>query len=167
MDFDQTWMKGTVAQYAKKIAKRCGAMKGGDISTHIRCFHRHLPTGTKLLFTYDVGMHSSGWWKNPDYERCMHLSLSFVDPVTGAYLDKDDRLTREWCEAFFGSDVDKLWCEPPHSSEGKGACVWHYRLFCDPSWSPIVPRGEVYSTEFTEAGWKSWSDAQEAIRKNI
>jgi hypothetical protein len=45
--------------------------------------------------------------------------------------------------------------------------VWHYRLFADPSWAAIVPRGEVYSTELTEAGYLSFSElgyqtAQEA-----
>lgn len=39
----------------------------------------HEPTGTMLLFTRDIGHHTSGWWKNPDYERCYHLSLSFWD----------------------------------------------------------------------------------------
>lgn len=36
--------------------------------------------------------------------------------------------------------------------------VYHYRLFCDEAWKPIMPRGEVYSTQFTERGWKSFSD---------
>ena len=30
-----------------------------------------------IILTRDVGYHSSGWWKNPDYERCYHLSISF------------------------------------------------------------------------------------------
>lgn len=33
--------------------------------------------GCFLVYTRDVGHHSCGWWKNPDYERCYHLSLSW------------------------------------------------------------------------------------------
>lgn len=47
-----------------------------------RC-RRIIPIGFVALFTHDRGMHSSGWWKNPDYEQCLHLSLSFFDPETG------------------------------------------------------------------------------------
>lgn len=54
-----------------------------------RCSGFHESSGTKLIFTRDAGMHSSGWWKNPDYERCWHLSLSFVSPLTGDVLPKD------------------------------------------------------------------------------
>lgn len=38
------------------------------------------------------------------------------------------------------------------------ATVHHYRLFCDKAWKPILPRGEVYSKDWTPADWKSWSD---------
>jgi hypothetical protein len=31
-------------------------------------------------------------------------------------------------------------------------------VFCDERWQPILPRGEVYSREFTEKGWKSFSE---------
>src|SRR5579859_6428518 len=37
----------------------------------------HEKTGTSLIFTKDTGHHTSGWFKNPDYERCYHLSVSF------------------------------------------------------------------------------------------
>lgn len=30
-----------------------------------------------IIFTRDEGAHTCGWWKNPDYERCYHLSISF------------------------------------------------------------------------------------------
>lgn len=116
------------------------------------------PTGTILIFSRDIGHHTGGWFKNPDYERCYHLSLSFFDPVTGDRIDQDKGLARSWCALFFGQDRDLLWCEPPYSAEGKANSVWHYRLFCDPGWQAIMPRGEVYSREFTERGWKSFSD---------
>lgn len=126
------------------------------------CTAKHLATGTLLIFTRDSGMHSSGWWKNPDYERCWHLSLSFHDPITGENAPKDPKLTDEWLEAFYGDDCRYVWAEPPYSEDGKKAAVWHYRVFCDPSWAPILPRGEVYSKEFTEKGWMSFSELKSA-----
>jgi len=49
---------------------------------------------------------------------------------------------------------------PPYSSGGKANEVWHYRVFTNPAGEPILPRGEVYSREFTEKGWLSFSDLQ-------
>lgn len=128
---------------------------------HIRrCTHYHKPTQAMVLYTRDVGMHASGWWKNPDYDRCLHLSLSFsAADRNGIYrLPHDHKMSKRWAEAFFGDDVGLLWIEGPFSLEGKAADVWHYRLFCDPSWKPIKPRGEVYSLDWTPSDWKSWSD---------
>ena len=124
--------------------------------------------GVAILFTRDVGHHSSGWWKNPDYERCYHLSLSFFDPETSEARPRDVMATRRLIDAFYSFHKRWLWCEPPYSDDGKRSDVWHYRLFCDAGWNPIKPRGEVYGRELTEAGWLSFSDAQadmEAQRK--
>jgi len=122
------------------------------------CSHFHRHTGTRILFTRDSGYHSCGWWKNPDYERCYHLSLSFRDPLTLNSRPYDKKLAAQWTRAFFGYDEVLTWCEPPFSPEGKAVGVHHYRLFCDPAWKPIKPRGEVYNTEFTEKGFKSFSE---------
>lgn len=104
-----------------------------------------------VMFTKEVGYHSGGWWKNPDYERCWHLSMSFrggSEKKTGAEIIRN----------LFHPHEKLLWIEPPYSKEGKSIDVWHYRLFCDEHWQPIQPRGEVYSTQFTERGWKSFSE---------
>ncbi len=111
-----------------------------------------------IIYTRDVGHHSSGWWKNPDYERCLHLSLSVRDAVTQQPLPRERKLFQEISEAFFRAEARKAWIEGPYSPEGKQSDVWHYRVFCDPSWTPIMPRHEVYSREFTEIGWKSFSE---------
>lgn len=93
----------------------------------------------------------SGWWKNPEYERCYHLSIDYP----GGMIFKKT----EWLlNALFGSNRKLMWCEPPYSEHGKKLGVYHYRLFCDEEWKPIMPRGEVYSTQFTERGWKSFSE---------
>ena len=107
-----------------------------------------------VVLTRDAGHHSSGWFKNPDYERCWHLSCSFRDGFTRARGDSLARLV-------FGDDVRKCWIEPPYSKEGRQMEVWHYRLFCDAAWQPIVPRGEVYSRLMAE-GWQSFSEQVKA-----
>lgn len=104
-----------------------------------------------IIFTKEVGYHSGGWWKNPDYERCYHLSISFPGGRNKSKLDKV--LT-----GLFGYNKKLLWVEPPYSEDGKRHDVWHYRLFCDPNWLAMKPRGEVYNTHFTEQGWKSFSE---------
>lgn len=117
------------------------------------------PVSTRILFTRDEGMHTSGWWKNPDYERCFHLSLSFIDTESGMDAPHDRKLATAWCLLFFRESTRLLWVEPPYSAHGRQHDVWHYRLFVAEDWrTPILPRGEVYTREFTEAGWKSWSD---------
>ncbi len=114
--------------------------------------------GAVLMFTRDTGHHSSGWFKNPDYERCWHLSISFRDPETGEGRPFDHAEAERWVKMFFRGHTEKVWCEPPRYPEGKLFEVHHYRLFCDEAWQPIKPRGEVYSREFTEKGWKSFSE---------
>jgi hypothetical protein len=134
-----------------------------------RCHHTHM-LGISATYSRDVGYHTSGWWKNPDYERCRHLSLAFFEPESMQFTgQKNDPLTRLMVDAIFGVDRRWLWCEPPYSDEGKRKCVWHYRLFCDQGWQPICPRGEVYGRELIEAGWLSYSDVQfqkESAREN-
>lgn len=131
------------------------------------CRMYHKPTGTMLIFTRDIGYHSSGWFKNPAYERCYHLSVSFKgiqgDEVYA--LPRSRRLSEQWIDAFFGEDKKMIWTEPPYSATGKQSDVWHYRLFCDESWDAIKPTGEVYSKKDTPGGWLSYSDLQYEIGK--
>lgn len=125
-----------------------------------RCRVVDVALGLSCIFTRDIGHHTSGWWKNPDYERCLHLSVSFFDPETGEPAPRNEGLTRQLIAGLFGRCRRWIWTEPPYSAAGKRKGVWHYRLFCDPGWRPIKPRGEVYNRELTEAGWLSWSDLQ-------
>jgi hypothetical protein len=164
--FDRHWLMEGVAREMRRRASTSARYNG--IMTEFNrklltsCTADHVSTGTRLIFTYDEGHHSSGWWKNPDYERCWHLSLSFFDPLSGEHVPKDVKRTSEWLIAFYGEARRFLWAESPYSAHGKTADVWHYRVFCDPAWQPIIPRGEVYSKEFTEAGWQSYSDLSSA-----
>lgn len=115
-----------------------------------QCRQIFLPMKAIVIFTRDVGHHSSGWWKNPDYERCYHLSVSFPNGFT-------KRRGEVLAKAFFGSDTKLLWIEPPYSAHGKQHEVWHYRLFCNEAWEPIKPSGEVYTPRMPK-GWMSFSE---------
>jgi|SRR6478672_6289943 len=104
-----------------------------------------------IIFMRETGYHSGGWWKNPDYERCWHLSISFPGGRNQKHFEKI-------INSLFGDNKRYLWTEAPYSDQGKQSEVWHYRLFCDENWKAIMPRGEVYTTHFTEQGWKSFSE---------
>lgn len=127
----------------------------------------HEKSGTSLLFTRDKGMHSSGWFKNPDYDKCLHLSLSFWD-MTGenakpaAY---NYSLARMWVNLFF-EDLTRLIWEESTALPDLPCEVRHYRVMCNDHWQPIKPRKEVYSRDFIEKNWRSFSD-QRADRIEI
>ena len=144
-----------------QAAKGCYDGTDNTILYLNNCKLFHKITGTYLIFTRDVGYHSCGWFKNPDYERCYHLSLSFkgIDLVGKIYdLPHNRALAEKWIDLFFGDNKKLLWIEGPFSKEGKQTDCYHYRLFCDEKWQPIKPRKEVYSKDFTEKGWKSFSE---------
>ena len=163
--FDSRWLMAGVTKEMRRRAMSC--IFDYNISTEFltrfdeTCTGFHEPTGTIIKFTRDRGYHSSGWWKNPEYEFAFHLSLSFRDIETGEYAPRNKQLTKEWVELFYGNNKTLIWTEPPHSKEGKQADVWHYRLFVHEDWrTPLLPRKEVYSKDFTPSDWKSWSEVQ-------
>lgn len=128
-------------------------------------------TRTRVIFTRDSGHHLSGWFKNPEFERCWHLSLSaFPDNVQtdGHLLETHQPATqRLFLRAFFKGDAPKTWLESAKTPEGQRLGVVHFRLFADPRWVPIHPRGEVYTREFTELGWKSASELGNVIESPL
>ncbi len=138
-----------------------GRLETPEAMAYFKRCRRGFPSdpGSVLIYTRDFGMHASGWWKNPDYSQCLHLSISFQDRESGELAPKDKRLTETWVDLFFGDWKNLIWAEPPFSEHGRKHDVWHYRVFTSPDFKvPLLPRGEVYSRELTEAGWKSWSD---------
>lgn len=161
----------------KRLARVCWALRqrawaGGpyrgstgqrDMAYLMSCSHMDALTQTRLFFTRDEGHHTSGWWKNPDYERCLHLSISPAPHPTPPddAVDFSKAVQSAWARAFFAENIRWVWAEPPYSAQGKASEVWHFRLFTDPSWRPMLPRGEVYGRELTAVGWRSASEVLE------
>lgn len=146
---------------------KSGQWSGQDLTRYYHSCRNYLPltpeTGCGVVFTRDVGHHSSGWWKNPDYERCFHISLSFIT-IDREPLPRNRVITELIIDRVYDKWQKYIWAEPPYTPRGREHDVWHYRVFCNPAWEPIVPQGEVYNKDFTEIGWLSWSDAQERLR---
>lgn len=150
------------------------------------CSHFHGLSGTIIIFSRDTGHHSSGWMKNPDYERCLHLSLSFRAPLEDWAIDRlanpqvlarlggifelapfSMKRAQPWVERILSPDHNLAWRESPFTKTGKDLGVTHFRLFCDEAWKPIKPRGEVYSTDFTEKGWRSYSELNQPMPSHV
>jgi hypothetical protein len=113
----------------------------------------------RLLLTYDAGYHACGWWRNSDYDRCWHLSVSCLAGLlvpgrapTDVEAPSDDEV-RAWSRALFGEHVVWTWTEPPASTLDpyRKPGVAHVRLFTDRAGTPILPVGEVYDL-------KPWDD---------
>lgn len=152
-------MDYVVRQLRRRAKTGINRGRGMDFPYQVYCTMEHRATGTKLIYTRDAGHHTSGWLKNPQYERCLHLSLTFWEyPEMVRPRPFEPQLARLWVEAFFGEHCAKLWEEGPFSAIGRINNCRHWRLFCDEHWVPRMPVGEVYSTELTEIGWKSWSE---------
>ncbi len=159
--FDQ-WLKKMVDDHNAAASR--GTWDGQGMTPYWHsCRHAHMFRGIGSIMTRDVGYHSSGWFKNPDFERCMHLSLSFFDPSTRTPMPHDHDVAAKIVKAMFFPHAKLVLVESPRYDAGKTLGVYHYRLFCDAHWQAIKPRGEVYSKELTDAGWKSFSDVREAV----
>lgn len=136
-----------------------GTPKTYNVMNGCSAFDTH--TAASLIYTRDEGMHTGGWWKNPDYARCLHLSLTFWDIESKEARGKDKTLTNLWLDIVFGANKCLIWGEPPFSEGGKKNETWHYRLFVMEDWrTAILPRGEVYSQAWTPPGFKSFSELQ-------
>lgn len=119
----------------------------------------------RLMLSFDVGYHASGWFRNSDWERNLHLSLSHprpelpalwtpgkpeigVGPGPSMQLETvGDAEARAWGRAVFGADAPKAWFEPAASplDPHRAPNVVHLRLFYDPGMRPFIPRGEPYA----------------------
>ena len=86
-----------------------GSFDGNYITPYLESCRWYIERiDAQVVMTRDMGYHTSGWWKNPDYERCYHLSIDYPG---GMNLKKTEWLL---C-ALFGSNRKLMWCEPPYS----------------------------------------------------
>jgi hypothetical protein len=118
---------------------------------------------TAIILTYDVGYHSSGWWKNSDYDKCLHLSVAHPNHsgLVGARPDApSEKEVQAWAKAMFGDEVRRTWTEPPASAfdAHRETGVAHVRLFLNKAGEPITPKGEVYNL-------KPWADGGSPMPK--
>ncbi len=171
--FDKYWTKNAIVEQMKakaELYKGRFPLANNKIGLAIvnSCLAQYEQPGliTTLIYTADDGMHAVGWWKNPDYARCYHLSIAYWYPDS-TVAPKQNKATQEWVDLFFHPHANWVWTEPPYSAIGKRKNVWHYRLFADEHWQPRLAEGEVYSTLKTERGWLSYSELQDRIKREL
>jgi hypothetical protein len=140
----------------------------------LTCRHHKLDTTAitepgrfvRLLFSFDVGYHQSGWFANSDWEANFHLSVSCPRPdrrrtwsarpdlgMPRPYTTIDletptDDEVRAWGLVFYGAEhVSKAWFEPAASTldPHRQPNVTHLRLFIDRRGQPFIPEGEPYT----------------------
>lgn len=121
-----------------------------------------------IAFSRDRGHHSSGWWRNAEYEYCWHLSLAakaYDKTLTqrqwraAAFEHFPHDELRYWSQAFFGDDLKMAWLEPGGTDPNLTpearrihATMWHVRVFMEPRlldargepFRACMPKGEVY-----------------------
>lgn len=119
---------------------------------------------TQIVCTFDHHYHGSGWFKNADYEQCLHVSVSFVGegdevrhvpPDLGGGVVMAPKLETPtdaevwaWAVEFFGDDGARIaWVEPAASvlDPYRMPNIVHARLYYDQSMRPFMPEGEVYT----------------------
>lgn len=160
-------IRGDLDVWARMAVRRARALPvyDGDIERNswIVEFARDflVPLRAVVILTRD-NMVKLGWWKNFEFENCLHLSISFRDPATLFTIDWDDRSARKIVEAVFGASRSMTWWEPAYTPEGKTRGVQHWRLFYAPDWmTPIHPKGEPHTLN-VPAGWRGWTEYQAA-----
>lgn len=118
---------------------------------------------TNVLCSFDQHYHGSGWFKNSDYEQCLHVSVSHVGDtqelrhipaelgggvtVAPTLETASDAEVWAWAVAFFGDDAPKAWLEPACSplDPYRMPNIAHVRLYYDQAMHPFMPEGEVYT----------------------
>jgi hypothetical protein len=139
--------------------------KNEDLLDNLHLF-RHRATGITvpdamvlLILTFDVGTHACGWWKNSEFDRCLHLSISICAAREGGgwkYYNAPEKAPgpeiEEWAKLTFQDQhpdaLKWLWYEPGYRDKN----IEHLRLFYSKiTGQPILPKGEVYTL-------KPWGD---------
>lgn len=126
---------------------------------------------TRVMMTLNVGTHASGWWRNSEYDRCLHLSISHPVKVPGSLRGGLEEASlaevQAWARAAFPDHYRMTWTEPPAKvfdqdvlANRRRPGVWHVRLFLDRNNQPIQPEGEVYNLK----PWDDGTSPEKAFR---
>jgi hypothetical protein len=130
---------------------------------------------TRILCTFDYNYHGSGWFKNSEFEQCLHVSVSHPHwDRSRVHVDKTGQLGAgagaryagydletpteeecwEWGKAFFGEHAPKAWIEPAASVLDlyRSPNIVHLRLYYDEHLEPFMPTAEPYAVV------KPWSE---------
>lgn len=126
-----------------------------------RCSHAMLIDGRAVVVILSRdNLVKMGFWKNTDFARCLHLSISFRYPSTGQPAPWCNATAKRIVAAVFGTDARLTWWEPAYTPEGKFCGVQHWRMFYSPGWwMPINPKGEPYTMN-VPFGWNEWTEYQ-------
>lgn len=125
------------------------------------CRGYHAPTGSVVVLTREEGYHSGGHWDSPEHERCVHLGLSFRDPLAPHRpIARDKALTRQWLDAIFAGEQPFLFVEAPWTSGAKVTDTWHYRLFMAPDFDvPIIEKMPA-RPDWAPPHWKRFNELE-------
>ncbi len=123
------------------------------------CSEDHPATGTSITFTRCVGFNEYLGVDDPNFERYLHLSLSFwsADDEDGPMPTsrRDEVLCNLCATAFFGDDDPHTWIDLSQTSDGRALDVWHWYLFCDADWQPIILDPATDTSHLTSIGWRN------------
>ena len=123
LDFDSIANR---MRYRARSGEHCGDGSERERLYVKKCSVRE--GSTTLVFTRDFGCHTFGWLANPEHDRCWHLSIACNDPAE----------RNAWLRAFFGEHVESLWGHSSVTLYGQSREVWHWWLFCDERWQPLL-----------------------------
>jgi hypothetical protein len=105
--FDKYWTKPSIVEQMKTRAElfkgRFPSRSDAEgLAIVNACLAQYEQPGliTTLIYTIDDGMHSIGWWKNPEFARCWHLSVAYWYPDQ-TVAPKQEKASLEWIELFF------------------------------------------------------------------
>ncbi len=125
LDFDFDSIANRM-RYRARSGAHCGDRSVRELAYIKKCSARD--GSTTLVFTRDFGNHQFAWLADPAHDRCWHLSIACSDSI-----ERD-----AWLRALFGEHVEHLWGQSCVSLYGQQRGVWHWRLFCDENWQPLI-----------------------------
>lgn len=141
----------------KKIA--ASGINNGSINSDLYralCSHYFAYSGMLMALTRDdITMLQL---KDTEYVRCYHAAISFCENKIGNFVPFKHKQAWHFFKSLFPNDYEKVWIEPPVSKDGHRLDIFHYRIFCDPQWQPII---------LPSAGNRKWINKNQYIEEML